>query len=40
MPAGAPQTVLNIEQQSNLVPQSTNIDLNLTYTNEFVSKAS
>ncbi len=40
MPAGAPQTVLNIEQQSNLVPQGTNIDLNLTYTNEFVSKAS
>src|SRR5438132_14052092 len=40
MPAGAPQTVLNIEQQSNLIPQSTNIDLNLTYTNEFVSKAS
>src|SRR5437660_4787411 len=40
MPAGAPQTVLNIEQQSNLIPQGTNIDLNLTYTNEFVSKAS
>src|SRR2546421_4844976 len=40
MPAGAPQTVLNIEQQSNLIPQSTNINLNLTYTNEFVSKAS
>src|SRR6266513_5461106 len=40
MPAGAPQSVLNIEQQSNLVPQGTNIDLNLTYTNEFVSKAS
>src|SRR5437588_1181727 len=40
MPSGAPQTVLNIEQQSNLIPQGTNIDLNLTYTNEFVSKAS
>ena len=40
MPSGAPQTVLNIEQQSNLIPQGTNIDLNATYTNEFVSKAS
>jgi len=40
MPSGAPQTVLNIEQQSNLIPQGTNIDLNLTYTNEFVNKAS
>jgi NitT/TauT family transport system substrate-binding protein len=40
MPAGAPQAVLNIEQQSNLIPQGTNIDLNATYTNEFVSKAS
>jgi NitT/TauT family transport system substrate-binding protein len=40
MPAGAPQSVLTIEQQSNLIPQGTNIDLSLTYTNEFVSKAS
>src|SRR5438132_4346532 len=40
MPTDAPQSVLNIENQSNLIPQSTNIDLNLTYTNEFVSKAS
>ena len=40
MPAGAPQSVLTIEQQSNLIPQGTNIDLNATYTNEFVSKAS
>ncbi len=40
MPAGAPQSVLNIEYQSNLIPQSKQIDLNLTYTNQFVSNAS
>src|SRR2546425_7196461 len=40
MPAGAPQSVLNIEYQSNLIPQSKQIDLSLTYTNEFVSNAS
>ncbi len=40
MPAGAPQSVLNIEYQSNLVPQSKQIDLSLTYTNQFVSNAS
>jgi NitT/TauT family transport system substrate-binding protein len=40
MPAGAPQSVLNTEYQSNLVPQSKQIDLSLTYTNEFASKAS
>ncbi len=40
MPAGAPQSVLNIEYQSNLVPQSKQIDLSLTYTNEFASNAS
>jgi NitT/TauT family transport system substrate-binding protein len=40
MPSGAPQSVLDIEHQSNLVPQSANIDLNATYTNDFVSKAS
>src|SRR2546428_5452236 len=40
MPAGAPQSVLNIEYQSNLVPQGKQINLSLTYTNEFVSKAS
>ncbi len=40
MPSGAPQSVLNTEYQSNLIPQGTNIDLNATYTNEFVSKAS
>ena len=40
MPAGAPQSVLNTEYQSNLIPQSKQIDLNATYTNEFTSKAS
>ena len=40
MPDGAPQTVLNIEYQSNLIPQSKTIDLSTTYTNEFASKAS
>lgn len=39
MPDGAPQSVLDIEHQSNLVPQSKSIDLNTTYTNEFASKA-
>jgi NitT/TauT family transport system substrate-binding protein len=39
MPAGAPESVLNIEHQSKLVPQDKNIDLNATYTNEFASKA-
>jgi NitT/TauT family transport system substrate-binding protein len=40
MPAGAPQSVLNTEYQSSLIPQSKQIDLNSTYTNEFVAKAS
>src|SRR5579884_2708660 len=40
MPDGAPQAVLNIEYQSNLVPQSKQIDLNATYTNQFVDAAS
>jgi NitT/TauT family transport system substrate-binding protein len=40
MPAGAPQSVLNTEYQSNLIPQGKQIDLNATYTNEFTSKAS
>jgi NitT/TauT family transport system substrate-binding protein len=40
MPAGAPQSVLNIEYQSNLIPQSKQIDLSLTYTNQFASNAS
>jgi len=39
MPAGAPQSVLSIEYQSNLVPKSTQINLNTTYTNAFASKA-
>jgi NitT/TauT family transport system substrate-binding protein len=39
MPTGAPQAVLNIEYHSNLIPQSKQIDLSLTYTNEFTSKA-
>ena len=40
MPTGAPQSVLNTEYQSNLVPQGKQIDLSLTYTNEFVNNAS
>ena len=40
MPAGAPQSVLNTEYQSNLIPQGKQIALNTTYTNEFTSKAS
>ncbi len=40
MPAGAPQSVLNTELQSNLIQQGTSIDLNSTYTNQFASNAS
>ena len=40
MPADGPQSVLNIEYQSNLVPKSTQINLSTTYTNEFTDKAS
>ncbi len=40
MPTGAPQSVLNTEYQSKLVPQSKQIDLSMTYTNEFVNSAS
>jgi NitT/TauT family transport system substrate-binding protein len=40
MPTGAPQSVLNIEYQSNLIPQSKQIDLSTTFTNEFVNNAS
>ncbi len=40
MPSDAPQSVLNIEYQSNLIPQGKQIDLSMTYTNEFVSNAS
>jgi NitT/TauT family transport system substrate-binding protein len=39
MPADGPQSVLNTEYQSNLIPQDKHIDLNATYTNEFTSKA-
>src|SRR5712691_2673230 len=39
MPAGAPQSVLNTETQSNLIPQGKQIDLSTTYTNAFASKA-
>lgn len=39
MPANAPQSVLNIEYQSNLVPKSKQIDLSTTFTNEFASNA-
>lgn len=40
MPTGAPQSVLNVENASNLIPQGKQIDLSLTYTNEFASNAS
>lgn len=40
MPADGPQTVLTIEHQAKLVPQSTQINLNTTYTNQFVDSAS
>ncbi len=40
MPSGAPQSVLNTEVQSNLVPQGSQINLNSTYTNQFASNAS
>ena len=40
MPSDGPQSVLNIEYASNLIPQGKSIDLSLTYTNEFASKAS
>ena len=40
MPSGAPQSVLNTEYQSKLVPQSKQIDLSLTFTNEFENNAS
>ncbi len=39
MPDGGPQSVLNIEYQSNLIPQSKQIDLSKTFTNEFTGKA-
>src|ERR1700730_18313166 len=39
MPAGAPQSVLSTEYQSNLVPKSKQIDLTTTFTNQFASSA-
>ena len=40
MPAGGPQAVLNIENQTNQSVQGKTIDLNATYTNQFTSAAS
>ena len=40
MPAGGPQAVLNIENQTNASVKATTIDLNATYTNQFTSAAS
>jgi sulfonate transport system substrate-binding protein len=39
MPDGGPQSVLNIEQQTNTTVQGKQIDLSTTYTNEFTGKA-
>lgn len=39
MPQGGPESVLNIENQTNADVKGKTIDLSLTYTNEFVSKA-
>jgi NitT/TauT family transport system substrate-binding protein len=40
MPAGAPESVLNVENASKLIPTGSQIDLSLTFTNEFVNNAS
>jgi sulfonate transport system substrate-binding protein len=40
MPDGGPQFVLSTEQQTNQTVQGKQIDLSLTYTNEFTGKAS
>ena len=40
MPSDGPQSVLNIEQQTNQSVQGKQIDLSTTYTNEFASNAS
>ena len=40
MPSDGPQSVLNIEQQTNQAVQGKQIDLSTTYTNEFASSAS
>jgi NitT/TauT family transport system substrate-binding protein len=39
MPQGGPESVLNIENQTNADVKAAKIDLSLTYTNEFVNKA-
>jgi NitT/TauT family transport system substrate-binding protein len=39
MPDGGPQSVLNIEQQTNTTVQGKQIDLSKTFTNEFTGKA-
>lgn len=40
MPSGGPQFVLTTEQQTNTTVQGKQIDLNATYTNDFVNSAS
>lgn len=40
MPSGGPEFVLQTEQQTNTTVQGKQINLSLTYTNEFVNKAS
>ena len=39
MPSDGPNSVLNIEQQTNTAVKGKQIDLTMTYTNEFTSKA-
>ncbi len=39
MPTGAPESVLSVENASKLIPAGSQINLSLTYTNEFASKA-
>lgn len=39
MPSDGPQSVLNTENETNTAVQGKSIDLNSTYTNEFVNKA-
>ncbi len=38
MPAGAPQSVLSVENASQLIPAGSQINLDQTFTNEFASK--
>ena len=39
MPSDGPASVLSIEQQTNTTVAGKNIDLSMTYTNDFTSKA-